>query len=341
MAASTAEKLEAKSDMGCGKKDADKKDMGCGKKDMMYGKKDADKKDMMSVKRYSSKKAKMKPEEEEMREGEADKGDGYKNKMDKEGKACSCKHKNDSLTPQEYIAACEMGIQDRSRVYIRARLDAAERMDKTGTGKKCGNSYIPAQANCTAGSGGSAPAKKKPSDKSGQRLRDLQGYGMEKVRARGEFYTNKTGTTKGLGNKLKRGAEFAATLGATAKMYQAGRQLAAGQIGRASQSFLSGAALSSAASGSRAQRQGRTALARDFNRQAGQLVAAKAGVTALQAASKGINPRQVRNSFVRNRAKASNAAFSVEQRLKGFRKMKRDGSVWADGFSPANSKYDI
>ena len=62
MAAATTDKLEAKSDMGCGKKDADKKDM-------------------MSVKRYSSKKAKMKPEEEEMREGEADKGDGYKNKM--------------------------------------------------------------------------------------------------------------------------------------------------------------------------------------------------------------------------------------------------------------------
>ena len=322
MAAATTDKLEAKSDMGCGKKDADKKDM-------------------MSVKRYSSKKAKMKPEEEEMREGEADKGDGYKNKMDKEGKACSCKHKNDSLTPQEYIAACEMGIQDRSRVYIRARLDAAERMDKTGTGKKCGNSYIPAQANCTAGSGGSAPAKKPSSDKSGQRLRDITGYGVGKARAREEFFTNKSGSTKGLGNKLKRGAEFAANVGSAVKLVQAANQFSKGEIGRGAQSFLSASVLSSTAAGSRAQRQGRTALAGDFNRQAGQLLAAKAGVTALQAASKGINPRQVRNSFVRNRAKASNAAFSVEQRLKGFRKMKRDGSVWADGFSPTNSKYDI
>lgn len=322
MAAAATDKLEAKSDMGCGKKDADKKDM-------------------MSVKRYSSKKAKRKPEEEEMREGEADKGDGYKNKMDKEGKACSCKHKNDSLTPQEYIAACEMGIQDRSRVYIRARLDAAERMDKTGTGKKCGNSYIPAQANCTAGSGGSAPAKKQPSDKSGQRLRDITGYGVGKARAREEFFTNKSGSTKGLGNKLKRGAEFAANVGSAVKLVQAANQFSKGEIGRGAQSFLSASALSSTAAASRAQRQGRTALAGDFNRQAGQLLAAKAGVTALQAASKGISPRQVRNSFVRNRAKASNAAFSVEQRLKGFRKMKRDGTVWADGFSPANTKYDI
>ena len=80
--------------------------------------------------------------------------DACNKKMDKKGKDCGCSHKNDALTPQEYLAACDMGIQDRSRVYIRARLDAAERLDKRttgGKGKKCGNSYIPATSKCNNG----------------------------------------------------------------------------------------------------------------------------------------------------------------------------------------------
>lgn len=80
--------------------------------------------------------------------------DACNKKMDKKGKDCGCSHKNDALTPQEYLAACDMGIQDRSRVYIRARLDAAERLDRRttgGKGKKCGNSYIPATSKCNNG----------------------------------------------------------------------------------------------------------------------------------------------------------------------------------------------
>lgn len=82
--------------------------------------------------------------------------DACNKKMDKKGKNCGCEHKNDSLTPQEYVAACKLGIQDRNRIYIRARLDTAERMDKaaaTASGKKCGNSYIPKQNTCNAGKG--------------------------------------------------------------------------------------------------------------------------------------------------------------------------------------------
>jgi len=61
---------------------------------------------------------------------------GYAKKMDR----------NDALTPQEYLAACELGIQGRSRSYIRARLDVAERLDL-----KCGNGSISQGEKCTKG----------------------------------------------------------------------------------------------------------------------------------------------------------------------------------------------
>ena len=67
-------------------------------------------------------------------------GGGYGKKMDR----------NDALTPQEYLAACDLGIQGRSRQYIRARLDAAERLDK-----KCGASGIAENKKCNVGTGSS------------------------------------------------------------------------------------------------------------------------------------------------------------------------------------------
>lgn len=65
---------------------------------------------------------------------------GYAKKMDR----------NDALTPQEYLAACDLGIQGRSRQYIRARLDAAGRLDK-----KCGASGIAENKKCNVGTGSS------------------------------------------------------------------------------------------------------------------------------------------------------------------------------------------
>jgi hypothetical protein len=51
-----------------------------------------------------------------------------------------------ALTPHEYLDACDLGIQDRSRSYIRARLDAAERLDL-----KCGKGSISKGEKCTKG----------------------------------------------------------------------------------------------------------------------------------------------------------------------------------------------
>ena len=51
-----------------------------------------------------------------------------------------------ALTPHEYLDACDLGIQDRSRSYIRARLDAAERLDL-----KCGKGSISKGEKCSKG----------------------------------------------------------------------------------------------------------------------------------------------------------------------------------------------
>lgn len=71
----------------------------------------------------------------------------------KKGRKASCDgncggyaKKMDALTPQEYLAACELGIQGRSRTYIRARLDSATRLDL-----KCGNGSVSQGEKCTKG----------------------------------------------------------------------------------------------------------------------------------------------------------------------------------------------
>lgn len=75
--------------------------------------------------------------------------------------ACGTQRGDSALTPQEYLAACDLGIQDRSRSYIRTRLTVMDSLTpatvqlRTDAGsRKCGNSYIPANKQCRAGGGG-------------------------------------------------------------------------------------------------------------------------------------------------------------------------------------------
>lgn len=63
----------------------------------------------------------------------------------------------DALTPQEYLAACDLGIQGRSRSYIRARLDSEDRLDL-----KCGKGAIPEGKKCTKGAATRVQPKKGP-----------------------------------------------------------------------------------------------------------------------------------------------------------------------------------
>mgnify|MGYP001806089306 CR=1 FL=1 len=70
--------------------------------------------------------------------------------------------RNDALTPTEYLAACDLGIQGRPRAYIRARLDAAAQLEgdvredmPDGKGQKCGKSGIAKGKKCKKGAGAS------------------------------------------------------------------------------------------------------------------------------------------------------------------------------------------
>jgi len=73
-----------------------------------------------------------------------------------DGSCGSMRKRGDSLTPQEYLAACDMGIQDRSTAYIRARLDTAEARNDL----KCGKGAISEGENCTKGTAQKVQPKK-------------------------------------------------------------------------------------------------------------------------------------------------------------------------------------
>lgn len=53
--------------------------------------------------------------------------------------------RDDALTPQEYLAACDLGIQGQRRAYIRSRLDMAESLRED---QKCGKSGIAKGKKC-------------------------------------------------------------------------------------------------------------------------------------------------------------------------------------------------
>lgn len=94
---------------------------------------------------------------------DAECGCGRKGKCD--GNCGSMRKRSDALTPLEYLDACELGIQDRSPTYIRARLDAAERLDL-----KCGKGSISEGEKCTKG----AAQRVQPQQRGGSKVRGLK-----------------------------------------------------------------------------------------------------------------------------------------------------------------------
>lgn len=78
-------------------------------------------------------------------EGCACGGKGGKGKASCDGD-CGMKKRSDALTAPEYLAACDLGIQDMPRPYIRARLDTAQRLDL-----KCGKGSISKGEKCHKG----------------------------------------------------------------------------------------------------------------------------------------------------------------------------------------------
>lgn len=136
----------------------------------------------------------------------------------KKGEKCSCDSscgkKMDALTPQEYLAACDLGIQDRSRSYIRTRLTVMDSLTPASLAlrfdKKCGGSAIPDNKTCRVGMAGSS---------SGRTLRKvgtaaaiaggvgLAAYGASRMRRGGAPALPTSAITRGntIGNRVRRG----------------------------------------------------------------------------------------------------------------------------------------
>lgn len=124
-------------------------------------------------------------EASETREGMEDSECSCDKKGKRKGKCAACMSKDsempyskrgDALTSQEYLTACDLGIADRPRTYIRARLDTMTSLSPSAlrADKKCGASAIPDSKQCRIGSGGASGSQSR-----GGRLRNnLETAGM-------------------------------------------------------------------------------------------------------------------------------------------------------------------
>ena len=279
-----------------------------------------------------------------MSKGRKGKCDGSCGKSMKDG---GYMKKMDSLTPQEYLTACELGIQNRSRTYIRARLDAAERLDL-----KCGNGAISEGEKCTKGTA----QKVDPQAAAKQEFRTL----MRDPVAANRFNKAK-GSTKGLGNKIKATGELAARFGGGAAvgfgLMQTFEGAMRGNLGEASRGYRNmqlGASAIQVAAASKASRMGKKELSKEFLKSAGRNAAIGVGQEAAIGAFAGFQRaggvagvrRSVRRAYQGTRMRTSGmrstpsgtgwASSAYDRPLSG----RRD-SVYAAGFTPELDQLSI
>ena len=255
---------------------------------------------------------------------------GYAKKMDR----------SDALTPQEYLAACDLGIQGCSRAYIRARLDATERLDL-----KCGKGSISEGEKCHVG-----PAQKiDPKAAAKKEFRTLMNNPIEANR-----FNKAKGSTKGVGNKIKAAGELAARLGGGAAVgfgaVQTFEGAMRGNLGEASRGYRNmqlGAAAIQTAAASKAARMGKSELSKEFLKSAGRQVAIGVGQEAALGAYAGFKrtggmaglKRRTRGAYQSARMRTSGmrstphgtgwASSAYDRPLRG----RRD-SIYAAGFAP-------
>lgn len=131
---------------------------------------------------------------------------------EKEVEDGDCGMKKDSLAPLEYLDACDLGIQSRSRTYIRARLDAESRLDL-----KCGKGAISQGEKCHKGA--ATKSKSKGPSALVQTGQAAKSVGLGALEAAkwvsgyniGKFIT--TGATGGKNEKGTSGQKVGATVG--------------------------------------------------------------------------------------------------------------------------------
>lgn len=132
---------------------------------------------------------------------------GRKGKASCDGSCGKKMDRNDALTPQEYLAACELGIQGRSRSYIRARLDSAARLDL-----KCGNGAISEGEKCHVGAATKAqgPSRKTLTG------RETGILSRERIKREGYYGSPLGGDPFSRKSQAKRAAAFNGAFGAAA-----------------------------------------------------------------------------------------------------------------------------
>lgn len=232
------------------------------------------------------------------------------------------KKRNDALTAPEYLAACELGIQDRSRNYIRARLDTAERLDL-----KCGNGAISEGEKCHVG----AAKKVDPKAAAKQQFKTL----MTDPVAANKFNQAKA-STKGIGNKIKAAGEIAARLGGGAAMgvgllqtFEGSSKFNLGEVSRGYRNMTLGASALQMANASKASRMGNSELSKEFMKSAGRTAAIGVG----QEAAIGAVAAYRRTGGYNNLRRRTRVAYqNAQMRRSGVRVMNRD-SAYANGFS--------
>ena len=277
------------------------------------------------------------------------------------GKPCS--GRGDALTSQDYLTACDLGIADRSRPYIRARLDAMNALTPATlrTDKKCGASAIPDNKKCHVGSGGPAGG---PSQK-GSRLRSgLETAGMVGGTALAIGGVANSARQVGKGNLKAAGRSlYAANAGSVVSglsMRARGKRTGNAEMVKASRGTVRSAVLSTglaaAASGDlgRAGRAVGKAAAGMANRGPRRLgtsalakpktsLRTKAGKAAYQASyAAGRAAGGARNAYRRagagvasymGRRNARRGSYTTTTVPYGGALARRD-TIWADGFSP-------
>lgn len=278
-------------------------------------------------------------EESEVREGTEDSECCAEKKGKAKCSACAagkpCSGRSDALTAQDYLLACDLGIADRSRPYIRARLDAMASLTPAAvqlrTDKKCGASAIPDNKQCRVGASGAPASGGKRKGGFGRQSLEtvgmVAGAGLAVGGLANSVRQANRGNLKGVGRSLYVANAGNAITGLS--MRARGKRTGNKEMVKQGNQSLSGAAvgtgLAALASGDlgRAGRAGMRGLGRTA-------FAAGSAAGRAQRASQGMGARVAENFGRRNARRG--AYTTTATRVRGG-SLARRTSMWADGFS--------
>ncbi len=221
--------------------------------------------------------------------------------------------RNDALTPQEYLKACELGIHNRSRAYIRARLDSAARLDL-----KCGAGAISEGEKCTKGTAQKAGSQARAALEKAAIVAGTAGqvYNYAQSVAKGM-----SGDLKGAGRALQRQGAFAALT--AAGMESEGRRTQNKSLRQQAKRALGSGAVSAAVG---------SAVTGDLN---------KLSISNVQAAANSA-ATGLRNTLGRAAAAKGNVTYRTakSQFERMYNRPGRRDSVWAEGFTSNETHTD-